>query len=126
MVTETLSLLDIPPRAREAAEALGVTSKSILLQVLKGSASEGEMIALLEEISERGLTRDDLRRSAPAKARGGAGGRRKPYTFKFRDPDKTFNLSLTFRKSTVDRGDLITALERILLELRNAEKSDAS
>lgn len=116
VITEALSLLQIPPRVRDAVQALGVASKSLLLEVLK-AGSEDEMIQLLEEVARRGLNRDDLRRRLrrpePAK-----GSRRKPYIFKFRAPDKTFQLSLAFRQSTVDQGDLIRALEQILTELR--------
>ncbi len=53
-----------------------------------------------------------------------ATARRKPYVFKFRAPDKTFNLSLSFRRSEVDRGDLIGALETILADLRTAEREE--
>ncbi len=61
-------------------------------------------------------------RPAPAPpARPGPGaGRRKPYIFKFRSPDKTFSLSLVFRQSEVEKGDLVRALEQILSQLREA------
>ncbi|HRC87733.1 MAG TPA: ParB/RepB/Spo0J family partition protein [Thermoanaerobaculia bacterium] len=118
VVTEALSLLEMPERAREAVQALGITSKSLLLEVLKAK-TESEMLQLLDEVSRQGLSRDDLRRRLrnrePAKA-----GRRQPYTFKFRAPDKTFSLALTFRQSTVETDDLIRALEQILGELREA------
>lgn len=118
VITESLSLLQIPPRVRDAVQALGVDSKSVLLEVLK-AGSEDEMIHLLEEVTRLGLSRDDLRRRLrrpePSQA-----GKRKPYVFKFRAPDKTFQLSLAFRQSTVDQGDLIRALEQILRELRQA------
>ena len=81
------------------------------------------MVALLERVAQQGLTRDDLRRVAKgALVHKAAAARRKPYTFKFRAPDKTFNLSLSFRRSTVDRDDLIEALEQILEQVR-ANKS---
>ena len=47
------------------------------------------------------------------------GGRRRPYVFRFKAPDKTFNLSLTFRQSTVDKADLVRALEQILKQLKS-------
>ena len=120
VVTESLSLLQMPPRVRDTVQALGLTSKSLLLEVLK-MRSEPEMIELLEEVARRGLNRDDLRqrlrrdRSSP---KGGRSGRRKPYVFRFKSPDRTFSLSLAFRQSEVDRDDLIRALEQILTDLR--------
>jgi len=123
VITETLALLEMPARVRDVVQALGITSKSLLLEVLKTTDDEEEMIEILEKASNYGLTRDDLRRS-PERGAGrkrDSQGRRKPYTFNFRAPDKTFNLTLKFRKSTVDRGDLITALEHILKDLKSAK-----
>jgi ParB family chromosome partitioning protein len=118
VVTESLSLLQMPARVRDTVQALGITSKSLLLEVLKGE-NESEMIRLLEEVARQGLNRDDLRRRLrrdPAKS-----GRRKPYIFKFRSPDKTYSLALTFRQSEVENNDLIHALEQILQQLREAQ-----
>jgi ParB family chromosome partitioning protein len=112
-IAESLSLLRIPPRARETAMALGVSTKSTLLEVLK-AGSEAKMIEMLERVARHGLSRDDVReeRSKP-KSR-----RRKPYVFRFRAPDRNYQLSLTFRQSTVEKDDLIRALEQILTEIR--------
>jgi ParB family chromosome partitioning protein len=117
VVTESLSLLQMPPRVRDTVQALGITSKSLLLEVLK-AGSEEEMIDLLEEVARRGLNRDDLRQRLRRGDKGGKSGRRRPYVFRFKAPDRTFNLSLTFRQSEVDKDDLIRALEQILTDLR--------
>ena len=123
MVTESLKLLRMPARVREAALALGVQSRSVLLEVMRASDDENERIALLEKVSDHRLTRNDLRDEARRRsaARRSASRRRKPHTFKFRSPDKTYSLSLSFRKSEVDRDDLIQALESVLEEIRSAE-----
>jgi ParB family transcriptional regulator, chromosome partitioning protein len=117
VVTESLSLLQMPPRVRDTVQALGITSKSLLLEVLK-AGSEEEMIDLLEEVARRGLNRDDLRQRLRRGDKGGKSTRRRPYVFRFKAPDRTFNLSLTFRQSEVDKDDLIRALEQILTDLR--------
>lgn len=121
VVTESLALLQIPARVRNVVQALGIQTKSLLLEVLKAD-SEDEMIRILEEVSRQGLSRDDLRRRMRNRqAAAGKAGKRKPYVFKFKAPDKSYSLSLTFRQSTVDRDDLIQALEKILLGLREEE-----
>jgi ParB family chromosome partitioning protein len=117
VVTESLSLLQMPPRVRDTVQALGITSKSLLLEVLK-AGNEDEMIELLEEVARRGLNRDDLRQRLRRGDKGGKSGRRKPYVFRFKAPDRTFSLALSFRQSEVDRDDLIRALEQILTDLR--------
>jgi ParB family transcriptional regulator, chromosome partitioning protein len=111
VITESLNLLQMPARVRDAVQALGVTSKSVLLEILK-ARSEEEMIQLLERVSSLGMSRDDLRRRSRQ-----PGGRRKPYVFTFKSPDKSYRLNLSFRRSTVDRQDLITALQEILQQL---------
>jgi ParB family transcriptional regulator, chromosome partitioning protein len=118
VVTESLSLLQLPPRVRDAVQALGITSKSLLLEVGK-AGDEVEMISLLEEVARQGLNRDDLRRRL-RRDKTGRTGRRKPYVFKFRSPDKSYSLAVTFRQSEVERDDLIRALEQILVQLREA------
>src|SRR3954454_21635630 len=100
VITESLTLLQIPARVRETVQALGISSKSLLLEVLKGG-DETEMIRLLEEVTRQGLNRDDLRRRLRNRDKGRP-GRRKPYIFKFRSPDKTYSLSLAFRQSEVE------------------------
>jgi ParB family chromosome partitioning protein len=119
VITESLSLLQMPPRVRDTVQALALTSKSLLLEVLK-AGNEEEMIELLEEVARRGLNRDDLRQRLRRDPRreGGRSGRRRPYVFRFKSPDRSYSLSMTFRQSEVDKDDLVRALEQILADLR--------
>src|SRR3954471_1636541 len=117
VITESFSLLQMPARVRDTVQALGITSKSLLLEVLK-AGSEAEMIDLLEEVARRGLNRDDLRQRLRRSEKGGKSSRRKPYVFRFKSPDRSFSLSLAFRQSEVDKDDLIHALEQILADLQ--------
>jgi ParB family chromosome partitioning protein len=119
-VAESLSLLAIPKEIREKALALGVEAKSALLEIAKLDDAR-VMGSLLDRAARQGLTRDDLRKQARAGGKRGRGAvRSKPYVFKFRSSDRSFNLQLNFRQSTVDRDDLIRALEQILTEIRSA------
>jgi ParB family chromosome partitioning protein len=121
-IAESLALLAIPKEIREKALALGVGAKSALLEIAKLDDPK-LMGSLLDKAARQGLSRDDLRRQSRQVAKGpvrGA-GRSKPYVFKFRSADRSFNLQLNFRQSTVDRDDLIRALEQILNEIRSAE-----
>lgn len=124
-ITESLSLLTMPRRVRDTANALGISSKSMLLEVMKADSPE-EMIRLLERIKEQGLTRAALRRElaskAPTKKQGSR--RPKPYVFRFQPESKSYNLALTFRQSTVDREDLMAALQEILSKLREEEDAE--
>ena len=116
VVTESMALLAMSPQTRETAQALGIHTKSLLLEVLKCDTDE-EMIQLLEDVSRRGLSRDDLRRQKRA-PKAGDTGRRKPFVYNFKAPDKSFSLALKFKQTQVSKNELISALENILTELR--------
>lgn len=120
VITESFALLQIPKRVRQAAQALGIQTKSLLLEILK-EEDEDAMIQLLEEVDRRGLSRDDLRRQKRNNAAKDGTTKRKPYTFRFRAPDKSFSLNLKFRQNSVSQNELIGALEAILQDLRQQE-----
>lgn len=123
VVTESLSLLNLPEEIRKLADSLGVYSKSLLLEVGKLD-SDDEMRTVLEQAADRRLSRDDLRRRTrrPRPSRQQASGAGKPYVFRFRAEDKSYKLSLSFRRETVDKQDLIDALEQTLFELRREQR----
>lgn len=126
-VAESLTLLEISPELRTKALALGVVAKSALLEIAK-LRDPGRMEEVLERAARHRLSRDEVRDQARhAAARGAAAARgdsarRKPYLFKFRAPDRSFQVQLSFRQSTVDRADLIRALEQILDEIRETSE----
>ena len=115
-VTESLALAAMPEDIRHLCRLADISSKSVLLQVVRQETPE-KMTALLEKIaSQGGATRQQLR---DATARPKA-GRPKSYVFAYRPPDKTFNLKLSFGKSRASREEVIGALEAILKELRKS------
>ena len=117
-VTEALGLLKLTGEVRSVAEALGIDSKSTLLEIARLGITPEEQVALLERVAGEGLNRQDLRQEAKQRRPGQT---RRPPVFTFKDPDKTFSLSVRFRKSTVERRDLISALESILSGLKSEE-----
>lgn len=122
LVAETLALVQIPPELRKVAADLGIRSRSLLLEVAK-LGTPARMKAMLDKVAQQGLTRDDVREDSRAPGRRpGSPDRRKPFVFKFKAPDQRYALQMTFRQSTVDKTDLIQALEQILEDLRNAKE----
>src|SRR6185503_3558017 len=113
-ITESLSLNAMPGEVRNLCRLADISSKSLLLQVVRQETPE-KMTALVEKItSTGGATRQEVR-DATAKAKA---GRPKHFVFAFRPPTKQFNLKLSFAKARVSRDEVIEALENILRELR--------
>ncbi len=113
-ITESLALTAMPEEVRNLCRLAEISSKSLLLQVVRQDTPE-KMTALVEKIaSQGGATRQQLR-DAAAKPKA---GRPKHYVFAFRPPTKAFNLKLSFNKSRASRDEIIDALEGILRELK--------
>lgn len=119
VVTESFALLQVPAVVREAANALGVNTKSILLELLKVESPD-EMILLLEEVAGRGLSRDDLRRRLRTDKKKDGSVRKRPFIFQYRPTDQSFKLSLKFRESEVSQADIVTILKKILEEIEQS------
>jgi ParB family chromosome partitioning protein len=116
-VTESLAINAIPHEVRNLCRLADISSKSLLLQVVRQDTPE-KMTALIEKIaSQGGATRQKLRDEA-ARARP---GRPKHYVFAFRPPTKAFNLKLSFNKSRASRDEIIDALEAIIKDLRKGK-----
>jgi ParB family chromosome partitioning protein len=115
-VTESLALNAMPEEVRNLCRLADISSKSLLLQVVRQETPE-KMTALIEKIaSQGGATRQQLREAAKPKP-----GRPKHYVFAYRPSTKAFNLKLNFTKSRVSRDEIIDALEGIIRELRKSK-----
>jgi ParB family transcriptional regulator, chromosome partitioning protein len=116
-VTESLALAGMPDDVRNLCRLADISSKSLLLQVVRQETPE-KMTALIEKIaSQGGATRQQVR-EAVAKPKA---GRPKHFTFAYKPPTKLFNLKLSFAKTRVSREEVIEALEGILKDLRKAK-----
>ncbi len=120
-ITESLSVAGMPKEVRNLCRLADITSKSLLLQIVRQQDPE-KMIALIEKLTREGVggvTREQARRTPAAQRQA---GRPKAYVFQYRPPTKTFQLNLRFKKSDVDRTEVIAALEGIISELRKEGK----
>jgi ParB family chromosome partitioning protein len=121
-VTESLALAAMPDEVRNLCRLADISSKSLLLQVVRQQTPE-KMIALIEQLTREsraggGVTREQARKAVAKHVP--KTGRPKAFVFQYRPPAKTFNLRLQFRKSDVDRSEVIAALESIIAELRGS------
>ena len=116
-VTESLALAQMPTEVRNLCRLADISSKSLLLQIVRQQDTQ-KMIALIERLTRDGggaaVTREQARKVA-AKPKP---GRPKAFVFKYLPPAKTFSLKLQFKKSEVDKTEVIAALEGIIADLR--------
>jgi hypothetical protein len=75
------------------------------------------MLALVERLSREGAVTREQARKATAKPKA---GRPRAFVYQFKAPTKAFNLQLRFKKSQVEREEIIQALESIIEDLRKS------
>ena len=121
-VTESLALHAMPEDVRELCRLADITSKSLLLQVVRQGDAQ-KMVAFVEQLTRGGgaATREQARAVAARQGDKSKPGRPKAFVFKYVPPARGFNLSLKFRKSEVERDEIISALTEIIEELKRAE-----
>jgi ParB family chromosome partitioning protein len=114
-ITESLALAEMPADVRNLCRLADISSKSLLLQIVRQQTPQ-KMIALIEQLTREGgsVTREQARK-AVAKPKV---GRPKSFVFQYRPPTKAFNLRLQFKRSDVPREEVIEALEAIIDDLR--------
>lgn len=110
-VTEALSLNAIPDKVKEECRRADIRSKSLLLEIVK-QPSDQKMLELIERVRNKAVTRDDLRKERNRKSKN------QPYIFAFRPTNGQFSLTLKFKRSHVDTGEVIKALREALLSLK--------
>jgi len=115
-VTESLSLNNMPEDVRNLCRLADITSKSTLLQIVRQGDPQ-KMLALVERLAGQGsTTRQDVRKET---AKPGI-DRPRPFVFAFKPPTKAFDLRLSFKKTNVEKDEIIEALENIIRELRTS------
>jgi ParB family chromosome partitioning protein len=120
-VTETLSLASMPDRVRELCRLADISSKSVLIQVVR-QQSPDKMVAFIDTLQKTGTgpTRAVARRLI--KAVPDRKGRPKNFVFNYKTGrDRGLALSLKFGRSEVSKADVIGALEEITGEIRSKE-----
>ena len=123
-VTETLRLLQIPDSIRDLCRHADINAKGILLEIAK-AADLDTMAQLIREIVENRLDRAAIRQrraqldnpNSDSETRESAQVRR-PFMVRFRNPDRTFSMSLSFRTETEpEPRQVINALREVIREI---------
>jgi ParB family chromosome partitioning protein len=119
-ITEALSLTAMPNEVRDLCRLADIRSKSLLLQIVRQSDSR-KMIELVERLQTEGTTRHDARRIAREGKARRVKGRPSHYVFRYQPREKSFLLTLRFRKAQVPREEVVSALQSIIESLMREE-----
>jgi len=110
-VTETLALNQIPKEIRDLCRQADISSKSLLLQIVRQPGLE-EMKQLAERIGRESLSRSDVRKEKQQISTKEL----EPFMYKFNG--ENFTVMIRFNKSEVSHQDIAEALEEALNNLK--------
>lgn len=105
-VTECLSLNQMPQEIRELCRQADISTKSLLLQVVR-EPDEEAMKNLVNRIRDGNLTRGDVREEKSS-------GKKRPRPFVYHFNGKNFSLSIRFNKAHVTSEEVKGAIEAAL------------
>ncbi len=120
-VTETLTLSSMPDRVRELCRLADISSKSVLIQIVRQQTPE-KMVAFVDALQKAGgsPTRAEARRLI--KAVPDRKNRAKNFIFNYKTGrDRGLSLSLKFGRADVSKADVLAALEELLGEIRSKD-----
>ena len=106
-VTEALSIASIPNSIREVCRASEITSKSLLLQIVR-QPDDDSMRAMAEQIAAEGLTRDGARKARRAFI--DPTGASEPFIYRYEAPGREFRVEVKFKKANISAEELFEAL----------------
>jgi ParB family chromosome partitioning protein len=106
-VTEALSIASIPKDIREICRASDITSKSLLLQIVR-QPDDDSMRTMAEQIGSEGLTRDGARKARRAFV--DPTGASEPYVYRYEAPGREFKVEVKFKKANISAEELFDAL----------------
>src|SRR5436853_3767985 len=106
-VTEALSVAAIPEEIRNICRDSEITSKSLLLQIVRQPDDES-MRSMAEQIATEGLTRDGARKARRAFV--DPTGASEPYVYRYEAPGREFRVEVKFKKANISAEELFDAL----------------
>src|SRR6185295_1538171 len=106
----------MPEEVRQLCRLADIHGKSLLLQIVR-QGDPKKMVALIERLQQEGTTREVARRAVKEEKTRPQRGRPKHFVYRYQPKEKSFALSLQFRKAQVPREEIVRALQAIIEEL---------
>lgn len=119
-ITETLQLNEIPDRIKVLCREAGLSSKSSLVQISR-APNEAAMEEAVRRLASGDMTRSELRKQTSVRLEAARAGRPKNFKYELKDRNLPFRFNMTFKKSSVDRPEIIQALRDVIERLEKDE-----
>lgn len=116
-ITEIVNVARIPKRLRDLCKAADITSRSTLIEIAK-LEKEADMERLINEITQRGLRREDTRELS--KQIKGKSKKARPFIFSYTPQQNDYyHLRIEFKKHAVSKDEIIHVLEELIARLKS-------
>jgi len=109
-VTELVRITDLPEEIMEKCLALGIDSKTFLLELTKMEDLE-KMEAILGQYGQKPFSRDQVKQQRKNVAQ-------KAFNFNFVSDDKKVKINFHFKQEKVDKESVIEILEKLIRDIR--------
>lgn len=117
-VTEALSISSLPEVIREKCRRADISSKSLLLQIVRQPDDES-MQRMAEELASRGMRRENAK-----EAKGLSLEERRSvraFTYRFASKSGEFKLEIRFRGKSVENEEILKALDEVAGHLKGLD-----
>ena len=118
-ITEIINVSKIPAQVRDLIKQTRIQSRSLLVEISK-MKDAAQMEKLINEVKDRGLKRADTRDlTKELKKREERAGKPKRYIYNYAPSDgDRFKVRIEFKKSSVEKDEIIKILEELIEKLR--------
>ena len=120
-VTEILSLNRLPKPIKDECRTSDIGHKSLLFHVVR-QPDEPSMLAVWDKIKNGQLT---VKAARKLKLKHGSeGSRERSFTHTFRAPNKSYSVTVRFRKTKATEDEIVNVLEEAIKEIRNKSNTE--
>jgi ParB family chromosome partitioning protein len=109
-VSELIRITDLPSDIKQKCLEMGINAKTFLLELTKLEDPE-KMATILSQYSKKSFSRDEIKQQRKKQIS-------KIFKFNFVSEDKNIKINFHCRPEMVDKENIITVLEKLILDIK--------
>jgi ParB family chromosome partitioning protein len=117
-VSELIRITDLPSDIKQKCLEMGINAKTFLLELTKLEDPE-KMATILSQYSKKSFSRDEIKQQRKNQIS-------KIFKFNFVSEDKNIKINFHCRQERVDKENIITVLEKLILDIKEDKIKDFS